>query len=294
MTGSTLERRYPDPLPAVHPVPEYRAEGELARRYEEVKSVLQVPWMGVVTMAFAHYPTFFGALWAGLRPLCASVPFVEAMKELRRGVEEEVAVLAPPPLAGRLHGIGYADREIDDIRATIEVFSHGNQPYVAIATAARLLLEGGEMRGGGEVLPFAGRHAPVASVPFVLMEAHHADPATRALYEDLKRVLRLPVVNTDYRALARWPSYFALAWGDLRAHPGTARHEAICRKFHDRAAELVGAGLPNPGGLDGAVLRRAAERDAPPGEVLQVVRLFQWLLPGLITNIAFLRAQLAP
>ena len=33
--------------------------------------------------------------------------------------------------------------------------------------------------------------------------------------------------------------------------------------------------------------------DADPGEVRDVVRLFQWLLPGLAVNVGFLRAQLA-
>jgi len=40
------------------------------------------------------------------------------------------------------------------------------------------------------------------------------------------------------------------------------------------------------------MLRAAAVADAPLPEVLGVARLFQWLLPGLVTNIAFLRAQL--
>lgn len=52
-------RRLPQPLPAVRPLPEFVAEGELAARYGDMKAVLQVPWMGVVTMAFAHYPSFF-------------------------------------------------------------------------------------------------------------------------------------------------------------------------------------------------------------------------------------------
>ena len=67
-----LTRHYPEVIPPVHPVPEYRATGDLAAHYAEVKRVLQVPWMGVVTMAFAHYPSFFGELWQGVSELCAS------------------------------------------------------------------------------------------------------------------------------------------------------------------------------------------------------------------------------
>ena len=82
-----LERIKPDPIPEIHPMPEYLAEGQRARWYEEAQQVLQVPWMGVVTMAYSHYPTFFGELWRGLRPLCQSRSFVEAFMSLRDYVE---------------------------------------------------------------------------------------------------------------------------------------------------------------------------------------------------------------
>ncbi len=292
MTETTeLPRRAPEPIPAIHPLPEYRAEPDLKARYEDMKTVFQVPWMGVVTMAYAHYRGFYDALWVGLRPLCASAAFVEAFTGLRDFTEDAVAGLEPPPIAGRLAEAGYARREIDDIRAMVEVFSHGNFPYVVVAAITRYLLEGGEMSAATEAPAFAGRHAPEIEVPFLLMEAHHADAQTRAVYDDVKATLKLPFVNTDYRALARWPSYFAMAWADLRPVAGTEAHEALAGEVHDRAVEAART-LPTPGGLGPAALRAAAERDAPLAEVLEMCRLFQWLLPGLVTNVAFFRHQL--
>lgn len=290
-----LPRLRPEPIPPIHPLPEYLAEGQRKARYEEMKQVFQVPWMGVVTMAYAHYPTFYGTLWQGLRPLCASKPFVEAHRGNRAFVEEEIAKLAPPPITDRLGALGYAPREIESIRQIVEIFSHGNQPYVVLATIVRYLLEAGDMAGPRD--PTAApamteRHGPAFEVPFVLMEAHHADAPTQEVYEDVKQVLKLPFVNTDYRAFARWPSYWAAAWSDLREVAGTPAHEAICQALHDRCLAQAAETLPNPGGLTAEALRAAAERDAPFDEVRDVCRLFQWLLPGLITNVAFLRAQL--
>ena len=69
---TVIERIYPDPIPVIHPLPEYRVTGQRAIWYAETKEVLQVPWMGVVTMAYSHYPNFFGELWRGLKPLCKS------------------------------------------------------------------------------------------------------------------------------------------------------------------------------------------------------------------------------
>ncbi len=287
-----IERIRPEPIPEIHPMPEYLATGQRAQWYEDTKEVLQVPWMGVVTMAYTHYPTFFGELWRSLKPLCQSRPFVEAFMDLRAYVESRVAELHPTSLIEPLQAMGYAPREIDAIRQMNTVFSHGNQLYVLIATVARHLLEIGDMQGTPNADTFEGRHAPDIQVPFVLMEPHHADEPTQAVYEDIKTTLQLPFVNTDYRAFARWPSYFALAWKNLREKAGTKEHERICQDCHERIASLVATQLPNPGGLSSDALRQAAESDASLEEVVQVCRLFQWLIPGLITNVAYFRHQL--
>lgn len=289
---NSLARQLPAPLPPVRPLPEYLASGQRKRWYEEMKLALQVPWMGVVTMAFAHYPSFFDALWNGSKALVTSRSFVHEFRALRETVESEVRGLRPPAIAPRLREAGYAERELAQIGDMIEIFSHGNFPYLLIATLVRLLLEGHEMGGSTEAPSFVGRHAPDVAVPFVLMEMHHADAPTRAVYADVMQTLGLPFVNTDYRALARWPSYFALAWGDLKAAVAQPRYAAICETVHRRAVESVTRVLPNPGRLASGTLRAAAQQDAPLEEVQQVARLFQWLLPGLVTNIAFFRVQL--
>lgn len=289
---TVLPRLKPEPLPAIQPVPEYAVEGRRKDWYEDMKARLQVPWMGVVTMAFAHYPRFFETLWQGLRPLVGSRPFVEACGAQRALAESGVAALHPPPLAARLREAGYGAREVQAIRDMLEIFSHGNQPYFLIATAARLLLEGDELTGRGKAPDYQGRHAPKVSVPFVLMERHHADEPTRALYDDIQASLGLPFVNTDYRALARWPSYFAHAWADLRPKLADPAYEALCARYHALGVGAVVGDLPNPGGIAAESLREAAAADARLEEVLAVARLFQWLLPGLAVNIAFFRAQL--
>ena len=291
-TKSLMPRQRPEQIPSIHPLPEYLATGQIAEWYEETKETLQVPWMGVVTMAFAHYPTFFGELWRGIKPLCQSEVFVEASRDLRGYVEQRTRELQPRSLVPQLTEIGYAPREIEAIRQMNDVFSHGNQPYAIIATIARYLLEIGDIGQETETSRFQGRHAPEVNVPFILIEAHHADSPTQAVYDDIKRVLTLPFVNTDYRAFARWPSYFALAWGELREIAATPPHENICLDCHNRIVKMVTEDFPNPGGLDAAALRQAADEDAGVEEVLEVCRLFQWLLPGLITNVAFFSHQL--
>ncbi|MBI1395961.1 MAG: hypothetical protein GC151_08260 [Betaproteobacteria bacterium] len=292
---SDLVRLRPDRLPAIHPVPEYLASGQLHTWYEEMKHALDVPWMGVVTMALAHYPNFFRELWRGLRPIVESESFVAACGSLRIFTEQQVDAFQVPSLLPALARTGYAGREIDAIRNVVEIFSRGNFPYLLIATLVRVLLEGGRLSGHPPG-PAASRHrdATPSPAPLVLMEAHHADAPTRAVFADIKATLGLPFVNTDYRAFARWPSYFAQAWAGLKPCVASERYEPVCRSVHDRATIIVTRELPDPSSLDAAVLREAAAADADRGDVTSVARLFQWLLPGLVTNVAILRAQLGP
>ncbi|MBO9463680.1 hypothetical protein J7443_00420 [Tropicibacter sp. R15_0] len=286
---SELPRLKPDPIPAIHPVPEYAATGDLAEAYKWTREGLGVPWMGVVAMAFAHYPRFYETLWSALKPLVGSDAFTRACHDLREQAEQEAVALSPPSISGRLGEIGYDQREIEEIRACNEVFSAGNMPYLLMASLARLVLEGGKWPVG----TVAGRtpeQGPDAPRP-VLIEPHHADATMSALYADIRGTLGLPFVNTDYRAFARWPSYFAPAWADLKRAVVRDDYEHHVARVHDRAVALA-AGLPNPTGLSSDALREAAAADATSEDVLAVVRLFQWLLPGLALNVAFLREQL--
>lgn len=283
-----LPRLKPDPIPAIHPVPEFEAAGRLAKVYAKTKAGLGVPWMGVVAMAFAHYPSFYQRLWTGLEPTVRGVAFRGACDRLRQTAKAEAGALAAPSILPRLRALGYGEAEIEEIRACNEVFSEGNMPYLLLAAVARRLLEGCDWPGGGEV----GGAAQANGAPKPpLMEAHHADPATAAVYADIRETLGLPFVNTDYRAFARWPSYFAPTWADLKSVVQSDGYEARVARVHEKAVELAAA-LPNPTGLGAAELCAAAEQDAALDEVLSVVRLFQWLLPGLAVNVAFLRAQL--
>ncbi|MEL6310856.1 MAG: hypothetical protein AAFQ17_00585 [Pseudomonadota bacterium] len=121
-----FRRLKPDPIPAIHPVPEHMAAGALAAVYARTKAGLGVPWMGVVAMAFAHYPAFYDRLWSALEPVVGGAAFAEACAELRECAEAEAAALAPSTIPSRLREVGYAQPEIDEIRACNEVFSAGN------------------------------------------------------------------------------------------------------------------------------------------------------------------------
>lgn len=75
-----VPRRRPDWIPALFPLPEYLVDGERKDDYDDTKNVLQVPWMGVVTMAFSHYRRFYRTLWPGIRPVFQTIEFVDSVR----------------------------------------------------------------------------------------------------------------------------------------------------------------------------------------------------------------------
>lgn len=193
-----------------------------------------------------HYANFFRHLFQGISPIVAGAAIVDQCPDMRALVEVAARALDPAVLHGTLTAAGHAEAEPADIRAVIAVFSRGNYPYLMTATLACLLLEGGAIAPDDsvEASPFEGRHAPDVSVPFVLMEAHHADPTTRTVYQDVKATLGLAFVNTDYRALARGPGCVAAAWAGLKPLIARPDHDALCMRFMTR--RLRGSGAPFP------------------------------------------------
>jgi hypothetical protein len=82
-----LSRLKPNPIPKIAPVPEYLAEPDLKKLYEDTKAVLKVPWMALFFRSVARYPRFYATLWGGFRELSASAEFLAACHELRQEVE---------------------------------------------------------------------------------------------------------------------------------------------------------------------------------------------------------------
>lgn len=225
-------------------------------------------------------------LWNALSPVVTTVEFGEACTSLPKTADAAAATLMPPNTTERLQARGYSQQEMDEIVVCNEIFLSGNMPYLLIATRARLSLE--EDDWVAKTGTPCDCHPPVHPRP-LLIETRHATRDIGDVYADIQHKLRLPFVNTDYRAFARWTSYFKTAWADLRPQIGKQLYEAKVLEIHDASIALARA-LPNPSGLTFDELRDAVRHEH--GDVVETVRLFQWLLPGLALNVALFRNQL--
>jgi hypothetical protein len=291
---SVLPLDKPATFPPLRPIAEHRADPELAAIYEDVKRSLGVPWVGVVVQALAYYRPFFIQAYSAIRPTLVSQYFERTSTELRflawQGAIERFSVTDHATMLRDT--FGYSERELEEIRQLLDVFDYGNPKYFLLATAVREALTGGEPIGAGQapnpwdLLPRPPVRAS-SGVPRML-EEHHVDGSLRQLYDDMKSTLGLPFVNSDYKAMARWPTYLGHAWHALKPVIDTDRYVDLRQALNDRCVAAAQE-VPHSYRLGRGDLQALGMSTSEIDELVQVIRLFQWLLSGLILNVTYFK-----
>ncbi len=287
----SFPRKKPSTIPKIIVTPEYLAKGNLKKSYNDTKLAFNVPWMGVVAMAFAKHPFFYNSLWQYMHPLTKSIEFDKLCKKLVSMSKKKALELKPKSLRKKLKKINYNDLEIKKINEVNQIFTTGNMPYLIMATVARIFLEEGELINTKSFKKNKSTSMITEDNYMLLIEQHHANKSLKEIYKSIRNNLGLPFLNTDYRAFARWPSYFEMAWKSFLPALLSSKYEQKVLEIHNfiiKEALL----LPNPNKIKSIQIINAANKDKRLNEIKKVVNLFQWLLPGLITNVAFMREQI--
>jgi hypothetical protein len=289
--------RRPDGNVTVRPVPEHRADAGLKPVYRDIKTTFGVPWVGVITQAVAHYRSFFIEAWRQFQPSARTHYFESRCDAIRLSAWQQMGSSFEVPLmAARLKQIGYSETELAQIRTMLDIFDYGNPKYLLLATAIQQSLcedrrlGGGPIKGEWDRLP---RSPIYQSDPIpVMIEEHHALGGLQAVYEDIKSTLGLPFVNSDYKAMGRWPSYLALAWQDIQPSIDSAAYVRIRQDIHEQALAAV-EDLPHRYLVDKARAVAVGLTEDEVFELMRVITLFQWLLSGLILNVTWFKRALA-
>nr|ADL27927.1 putative R-2-chloropropionic acid specific dehalogenase [Pseudomonas sp. 2-CPA-26] len=278
----------------IRPVPEHRADQELSEIYRDLKATFGVPWVGVITQAVAHYRPFFVEAWRRFAPSAKTHFFERASDDIRiRSWELIAQSFVIEGQTGRLQEMGYSVREIDQIRAVLDIFDYGNPKYLIFATAIKEGLLSGRTYGGvaGDARCSFPR-APICQIEPIpaMIEEHHAGETLSQVYADIKQTLQLPFINSDYKAMARWPSYLDLAWDALKPCIDTPAYLADRSEINAQALATLDA-LPIAYRMSRADALLAGLSEIQLDELIQVISLFQWLLSGLVLNITHFKQQ---
>ncbi|WP_375505870.1 SDR family NAD(P)-dependent oxidoreductase [uncultured Nostoc sp.] len=59
------------------------------------------------------------------------------------------------------------------------------------------------------------------------------------VYQDIKQTLGVPIVNSDYQALARWPVFFLAAWSDIKLWRKRPEYQLLVQDVVQKAEEAT-------------------------------------------------------
>lgn len=271
-------------------VSESEAQGEIARIYAELKETLGIPHVSMAFRILAAFPHFFPLFWKCAQPLLQTGEFFSAADEIRmRGYNQIKTSFNVPNLAAKLVEFEFTPRAQEEIRDVVDLYEYVN-PVLLLVMAA--LSEGFDHPESGApkhgVLPV--QHLRHPSRP-ILVDERLAPEPTRQLYEDIKRTMGTPYLNTSYITFGRWPDFLKEYWASLKPIIGTEAYEKETIELREFALKTA-QDLPEAIHISRSLLDKAGVGQEERAMALQTIHFFLNLLSKQVLNIAFAKVGL--
>jgi hypothetical protein len=265
-------------------VREREAEGRTREIFDELKQALGIPFTPVVYQALAAYPSFLDLHWQEFAPVLATEQFFQLGERLRGEAYTrmhnyfQIGDLCEP-----LTEMSFSEGAKHQLGEVIDLFNYVNPLLLVIVSAQLLAFEQpiGQKKNGqiGRV-----EHPHFIDRP-LLIEEETAPVPVKRIYQEIKRALNLPVVNTDYRAFARWPDFLREYWKALRpivqAPSYREQQRALCESSEAMVKELE---VPIDFSVDKMQQSGFADREIE--SILRTTQTFQNVLSSLVLNVA--------
>lgn len=250
--------------------------------YEDIKQTLGLPFVNLVFQAFAVYPDFLERQWRAFKPLLQTGEFFEFSDRLRGEAYTRMHnYFAVPDICARLEKEKLSSGILQELTGVVELFHYNNPPLLLLLAAQ---LQAFEVRIGREATPTAADH-PVFTDRPALIEEDTAPPEIRRVYDDIKRTLGLPMINTDYKAFARYPDFLVAYWDVLKSVSQSPVYSESQQGMRESAWSLVRE-LPVRVDLTVSHLIDDGLSDDDLSDIIRITDLFLRTLSGLVLNIA--------
>ena len=128
-------------------------------------------------------------------------------------------------------------------------------------------------------------HSLFESKPVFILEDEAPAPI-RKLYDDIKRSLDLPYVNSEYRGFARWPDFLQSLWSALKPVVQSPIYLESQSGIRETAWSLLHE-LPPVGGLSTEELNEAGVDEDEVSDVARLTDLFLRNFSGMALNVSF-------
>jgi Halocarboxylic acid dehydrogenase DehI len=264
--------------------------------FRDIKNALRVPIVNLIFQAWAAVPRFLDIVWRRLRPSVLSPEFADLATRIDKEVRNGTASWAVADHAALLRSRAVSQAEIARMREVIDLFAQVNPKLAILACAVDEALVGLPVGGLGSKGPHREeereRPKEFRGVRFSLVEERDAPPRVRAIYEDMRSTLRLPFIDTEYKAMASYPDWLEVWWKDCKPKVTDPKYEVLARSVGVSGLETSKA-LPHGLFLSDDFLNSCEIDEAKRKELRRVTGTFVRLLPGLIINVELARRGLA-
>lgn len=270
-------------------VTESEADKATSEIYAEIKHALGIPYINPMFQAYAAYPAYFRLLWNALQPALETREFFSAAQRIAAESYTRVHNYLPvPDLNRKIQEMDFSEGAQEELKDVIDLYLYNNSVLLLICAAQMQAFE----NPTANTRPATGP----AEHPFhperpILVQESNAPPETRKIYEDIKKTMGTPFLNTSYINFGRWPDFLRLYWETIKPVILTPLYEQNREAIQNSGLALA-AELPRPLSLSPAHTEEAGVSADDLNDVIQITEFFLQLLSKQLLNIAFAKIAL--
>jgi Halocarboxylic acid dehydrogenase DehI len=270
-------------------VPESEAHGDVQQIYFEIKEALGLPYVNPMFQAMGAYPEFFRIFWNALRSDLETREFFSLAQRIAAESYTRVHnYLNVPDLSRRIEEMGFSPGAQEELRDVIDLYLYNNSVLLLIAAAE---MQGFENPSASSRPGSAPAEHPSHPERPILVDERNAPPETRRIYDDIKKTMGSPFLNTSYINFGRFPDFLREYWTALKPVMLSPIYEQNRMAIHQSALTLA-SDLPRPMQLSPTQLEEAGVSASDLSDIIQITEFFLTQLSKQLLNIAFAKISL--
>jgi short-subunit dehydrogenase len=266
-----------------------QAPPEIQACLSEIQDTLGIPWTPASWRAYAMYPSVMQLFWERLKGATQTESFLESAIAITERVYRDISDWHLPS-----YQIDVNEAQRHQIQRVLNAFTFGN-PQLLIQQIALSRTLAGEVvgqEGNANVRrgPNAYQHSEIQLVGEQSVREMSAQ--MQQVYRDIKQTLGVPIVNSDYQALARWSAFFLPAWEDIKLWRERPEYQLLKQDIV-RRAENAASRLCPVVAIGEREVRDRLDNPEDFERIQQTVQMFKDVLPELIVQDALFHMGLA-
>jgi Halocarboxylic acid dehydrogenase DehI len=269
--------------------PETEAQGRVLEIYRELRIALGVPHVSLLFQAYGAYPTFLEAHWQAIKAMLATAEFFQFGDRLRAEAYTRAHnYFAVPDFRTQVEQLQLTEGACHELGEIIELFHYNNPLLLLIAAAQTRAFDEPVLIQRESVRP--SDHPEFGQKPCSVPE-RTATAQVKKIYEDIKRTLGIPFVNSDYRALGRFPDFLETYWSAMKPALSSLMYSEHKRQL-DESALAFYPELPFAPQLSIERMQEIGLKDEAIAEIVRITRQFLELSSGSTLNVSFAKIGL--